>query len=264
MATVTRKLNLGTRSLFRTAGIFALLTTLTADVPAQQSATSGSTPAMVGRVPNPANGGGEGQGMLEVTPAGEWLAKSLDKLDVTHHWLRGTEHVAWRSGVPLLEEHGKKLTPLAKDETHCSAFAAAAADQLGIYLLHPPEHSHVLLANAQHDWLPSAAGVKAGWCAVENAVDAQRLANAGELVVAAFKNPDPTLAGHIAIIRPAAKSVAAILAKGPQITQAGFNNYASADLANGFDHHPGAWDGAGRGGVRFYAHAVTAEGLAGE
>jgi hypothetical protein len=202
--------------------------------------------------------------MLAVSPAGEWLAKSLDKLDVTHHWLRGTEHIAWRSGVPLLEEHGKKLTPLAKDETHCSAFAAAAADQLGIYLLHPPEHSHVLLANAQHDWLPSAAGVKAGWRAVDNAVDAQRLANAGELVLAVFKNPDPTLAGHIAIIRPAAKSVAAILAKGPRIMQAGFNNYTSADLASGFDHHPGAWGGAGGGGVKFYAHPVSAKGLAGE
>jgi hypothetical protein len=263
MATITRKLNLRTRSLFRTAGLIALLAMPAASSAAQQPATSGPGFAAAGSEPAPANSGRGGQGMLAVSPAGEWLAKSLDKLDVTHHWLRGTEHIAWRSGVPLLEEHGKKLTPLAKDETHCSAFAAAAADQLGIYLLHPPEHSHVLLANAQHDWLPSAAGVKAGWRAVDNAVDAQRLANAGELVLAVFKNPDPTLAGHIAIIRPAAKSVAAILAKGPQIMQAGFNNYTSADLASGFDHHPGAWGGAG-GGVKFYAHPVSAKGLAGE
>jgi hypothetical protein len=264
MATITRKLNLGTRSLFRTVGPIALLTTLAASAPAQQPATSGPSLAVAGSELAPAGSSGGEQGVLAVTPAGEWLAKSLDKLDVPHHWLRGTEHIAWRSGVPLLEEHGKKLTPLAKDETHCSAFAAAAADQLGIYLLHPPEHSHVLLANAQHDWLPSAAGAKAGWRAVDNAINAQRLANAGELVLAVFKNPDPTLAGHIAIIRPTAKSIAAILAKGPQITQAGFNNYTSADLARGFDHHPGAWDGAGRGGVKFYAHPVTVEGLAGE
>jgi hypothetical protein len=264
MGTITRKLNLGAWDWFRLLGVFVVLTSAVAGAQAQQTSAPQSPVATAGGEKVPADDGGAGQGTLIVTPAGEWLATSLDKLDVTHHWLRGTQHVAWRSGVPLLKEHGKALTPLAKDETHCSAFAATAADQLGIYLLHPPEHSHVLLANAQHDWLPSDAGVKAGWRAVESAIDAQRLANTGELVLAVFKNPDPTLPGHIAIIRPAAKSVADVIAKGPQVTQAGFNNYTSADLANGFDRHPGAWDGAGGGGVKFYAHAVTAKGLAGE
>jgi hypothetical protein len=170
---------------------------------------------------------------LVVTPAGEWLAKSLDRLDVEHHWLRGHDHVAWRTGMPLLEEHGEQLTPLAKDETHCSAFAAAAAGSLGIYLLHPPEHSHVLLANAQYDWLPSSKGREAGWRPVDGAIQAQTLANAGEFVVAVFRNPDAKLAGHIAVIRPAAVAVARVEAEGPQITQAGFNNYRSAPLASG-------------------------------
>ena len=173
-------------------------------------------------------------------------------------------HIAWRSGLPLWEEHGKRLTPLAKDETHCSAFAAAAADSLGIYLLHPPEHSHVLLANAQYDWLPSDAGRKAGWRTVESPVEAQQLANHGEFVVAVYKNPDATAAGHIAVVRPRAESEGEIRAKGPQITQAGFTNYRSNDLMVGFDHHPGAWKPYGRGGVKFYAHAVEAEKLAGE
>ena len=141
--------------------------------------------------------------VLVVTPEGKWLATSLDRLDVEHHWLRGYEHIAWRTGLPLLAAHGKELTPLARDETHCSAFAAAAADSLGIYLLHPPEHSHVLLANAQSDWLPSAAGRKAGWQSVSSALEAQQRANAGQLVMAVFKNPKATLAGHIAIVRPA-------------------------------------------------------------
>ncbi len=200
----------------------------------------------------------------ELTAAGQWLAKAVDQLDVEHLWLKGQDHVAWRSGLPLLEEHGKRLTPLAADETHCSAFAAAAADSLRIYLLHPPEHSHVLLANAQFDWLPSPEGRQAGWRAVASPLEAQQLANQGELVIAVFKNPDGTQSGHIAIVRPDAKPAAAIEARGPQITQAGFTNYRSTDLATGFDHHPGAWEPGGRGGVRFYAHAVDAAKLAGE
>jgi hypothetical protein len=198
-----------------------------------------------------------------VTPAGEWLAQALDRLDVEHHWLRGHDHVSWRTGQPLLAAHGKQLTPLARDESHCSSFAAAAADSLGIYLLHPPEHSRVLLANAQFDWLASDAGRKAGWTVVATALEAQRRANRGELVVAAFKNPDATAAGHIAVVRPTAKAAEEILAKGPQITQAGFNNFRSADLASGFNRHPGAWE-RGRGAVQFYAHQVDEKKLAGE
>jgi hypothetical protein len=199
-----------------------------------------------------------------ITPAGQWLSRYLDRMDVTHHWLLGDEHVARKTGLPLLMEHGRELTPLTDDETHGSAFAAAAADGLGIYLLHPPEHSHVLLANAQFDWLPSDAGRKAGWRPVESPVEAQCLANEGQLVVAAYKNPDATQPGHIAIVCPDGKVVSAILAKGPQITQAGFTNYRSADLSLGFDHHPGAWEPNGRGGVRFYAHTINGEDLAGE
>lgn len=199
-----------------------------------------------------------------ITADGEWLARFLDHMNVEKHWLRGHDHIAWRTGLPLSEENGKRLTPLAKDETHCSAFAAAVADGLGIYLLHPPEHSHVLLANAQYDWLPSGAGRKAGWAAVASGVDAQAAANRGELVVAVFKNPDATAAGHIAVVRPDAKSAEAIAREGPQITQAGFNNYRSAALKDGFDHHPGAWPPSGDSGVKFYSHAVTAEALAGE
>ena len=199
-----------------------------------------------------------------IAPAGEWLAKMLDRMDVEHHWLRGHDHVAWKTGLPLQMEHGKVLTPLAEDETHCSAFAAAAADDLGIYLLHPPEHSHVLLANAQYDWLPSAKAREAGWRPVDSPLDAQQAANRGELVVAVFKNPDPTQPGHIAIVRPSDESPGEVEAKGPQITQAGFNNYRSADLEMGFDHHPGAWQPDGKGGVKFYAHEVDGAKLAGE
>jgi hypothetical protein len=260
MKLIARKLNRGGRRWFRAAACGAAML-VAAGAARGREQPARSTPAATVEAAAAADAD---HGRLPVSPAGEWLAAALDKLDVEHHWLRGNEHIAWRSGLPLLEEHGKKLTPLAKDETHCSAFAAAAADELGIDLLHPPEHSHVLLANAQYDWLPSAEGRKAGWRAVGDAVDAQRLANAGELVVAVFKNPDAARAGHIAIIRPAAETPSEIRAKGPRITQAGFTNYKSADLMTGFNHHPGAWEANGRGGVKFFAHAVTGEDLAGE
>lgn len=204
-----------------------------------------------------------GATVLRVTPAGEWLAKFLDGLDVEHRWLSGHDHVAWKSGHPLAMEHGKPLTPLARNETHCSAFAAAAADALGGYLLHPPEHSHVLLANAQYDWLPSAAGQKAGWTAVATALTAQEQANRGELVVAVFKNPVAEQPGHVAIVRPTKLAAARVQRDGPQVTQAGFTNYRSIDLKTGFMHHPGAWTDGG-GAVKFYAHAVDAKRLAGE
>lgn len=199
--------------------------------------------------------------IIEVKPAGKALAAKIDTLDVEHRWLRGTEHVAWRTGQQLFEEHGVVLEPLQQNETHCSSFAAAAADLVGVYLLHPPEHSHVLLANAQFEWLPGPGGRKAGWRPVTGPVGAQGLANDGELVVAVFKNPDVAMPGHIAVIRPFAKSVADIDASGPQITQSGFTNYVSADLQDGFDHHPGAWLPDGRGAVRFYAHKVDPKDL---
>jgi hypothetical protein len=233
------------RAIRRLVGAFALVAVLTAATPSPaQTAAPASTE--------------------HIAPAGQWLATCLDRLNVEHHWLRGHDHVAWRTGLRMEREHGVRLTPLKQDETHCSAFAAAAADALGIDLLHPPEHSHVLLANAQYDWLPSEAGRHAGWRAVTSPIDAQRLANSGELVVAVFKNPDGAKAGHIAIVRPSEVTDARIEAEGPQITQAGFNNYRSAPLASGFDHHPGAWKPGGRGAVKFYSHAVKAEDLAGE
>ena len=56
--------------------------------------------------------------------------------------------------------------------THCSAFAASEAEKLGIYLLHPPEHSATLLANAQQEWL-FGAGTNQGWFLVQSPLEAQ-------------------------------------------------------------------------------------------
>jgi hypothetical protein len=50
--------------------------------------------------------------------------------------------------------------------THCSAYVAAAAFYLDIYILRPPNHQQLHLANAQVSWL-GADGVENGPTAEE-------------------------------------------------------------------------------------------------
>lgn len=183
-----------------------------------------------------------------VSPAAARIARQIDSLDVENHWPAGV-HVKWDTGVP----DGRPETSSGK-HTHCSAFVAAAAQSLGIYILRPPEHPQVLLANAQYDWLEQD-GAKRGWKPLGSAEEAQRYANEGWLVVATYKNHHDDKPGHIAIVRPSDKREAEIREDGPQITQAGGTNYRSIALKVGFAGHPAAWK---RHEVRFYAHAVDA------
>ena len=69
-----------------------------------------------------------------ITPEGLRLAALLDGLNVEALWQHGY-HIDWRTGV---SEGPPETTP--GSHTHCSAFTAAVADRLGIYLLRPPEH----------------------------------------------------------------------------------------------------------------------------
>jgi hypothetical protein len=181
-----------------------------------------------------------------ISPEGQHLAAILDSMDVEHHWI-AQQYAHWKSGKPI-----DKPVDDEKPHTHCSAFAAAVADRLRIYLLRPPEHKSSYLANAQCDWLPGP-GAAQGWQPIATPEDAQSLANAGNLVVAVYKEADPKKHGHAAVIRPAMKSRAQIESEGPQVAQAGMENFNSASLAVGFRHHPGAWD---QRQVRFYGHAV--------
>ena len=182
----------------------------------------------------------------DVAPAAIRLATSIDALDVEHHWPRGV-HVNWETGVP----DGKPESGDGK-HTHCSAFVAAAAKRLGIYILRPPQHGQILLANAQYDWL-AAEGQRQEWRALQDAGAAQHAANLGYFVVATYKNRHEQRPGHIAIVRPSDKSEQSIRAEGPQITQAGGTNYRSTALRVGFSAHPDAWNKAE---VRYYAHVV--------
>jgi hypothetical protein len=186
-----------------------------------------------------------------IAPASQQLFQIIDGMDVEHHWPAG-EHVSWESGIP----DGKpEVTP--GKHTHCSAFAAAAAKRVGIYVLRPPEHGQILLANAQYDWL-AGEGAARGWKPVADGVEAQRLANEGSFVLAVYKNHHDDKPGHVAIIRPSDKDVRQIREEGPQVTQAGGTNYRSVALRQGFAGHPSAWE---HHEVMYYAHPVDAAAL---
>jgi len=182
----------------------------------------------------------------EISPKARHLIAAIDALDVEHHWPAGV-HVSWETGIP----DGRPETSSGK-HTHCSAFVAAAAKSLGIYILRPPEHGQILLANAQYEWLASE-GARRGWRNVTSDEEAQSLANRGELVVATYRNHRDDKPGHIAIVRPSSKPAGAIRGEGPQVTQAGGTNYRSTSLKTGFAGHRAAWD---RHEVLYYAHAV--------
>ena len=182
-----------------------------------------------------------------ITPTGERLAAALDSMDVEAKWL-SHEHVNWQTGEP--DRGGENEGP--GTHTHCSAFAAAAAAKFNVYLLRPPEHGQVLLANAQADWLASEAASQAGWRKVADALQAQRLANRGDLVLVLYQNPDRHVPGHIAVVRPSQKSAKSLEENGPEIIQAGERNHAKTNVRLGFDNHPGAWPG----GVLYYTHRL--------
>ena len=201
--------------------------------------------ACLGTSPGPADVAGD----HTVTPAGRKLAALLDATDVEHLWLPD-HYVAWRTGAATT----RPLRGGVKS-SHCSAYAAAVADRLGVYLLRPPEHGSALLANAQAQWL-AEGGRDQGWTPVDTAERAQADANAGRLVVAVYRAADATRPGHIAVVRPAVRTAQDLEDKGPEISQAGATNHADTTVSTGFSHHPGAWDETGHG-VKFYAHDVV-------
>ncbi|HUA59729.1 MAG TPA: hypothetical protein VML19_13305 [Verrucomicrobiae bacterium] len=183
-----------------------------------------------------------------VTESGRRLLSVLDAMNVESLWL-AHQHINWETGEP---DKGDDYAGPAQS-THCSAFAAAVGKRLGVYLLRPPEHGQVLLANAQAEWFRSPAGRQGGWQSVSSAHDAQSLANRGHLVVVVFESPDSHRPGHIAIVRPADRSARLLEENGPEITQAGQKNYTKTSTKVGFQAHAGAWPG----GVLYYSHPIA-------
>ena len=180
---------------------------------------------------------------VPVSPEGNVVMEVLESMGVDRLWIAGAI-VDWRTGEPT----GKPITDKGK-HTHCSQFAAAACDRLGVYILRPPEHGAVQLANAQFDWLQEK-GPTVGWEMLADGVAAQDSANRGMVVVAVCKNPDPKKSGHIAMVRAGEKSEELIAKEGPDIIQAGGTNFVRTSLRRGFANHPESYDE-----IRFFAHA---------
>jgi hypothetical protein len=183
---------------------------------------------------------------VHITSKGQELARVLDAMGVETRWIAGS-HIDWRTGAPDGEPEAS-----SGRHTHCSAFVAAAALKLGVYILRPPEHGQALLANAQNEWL-AEEGARQGWRPVADAEQAQSLANRGVLVVASYRNHRDDKPGHIAIVRPAEKSREQLTQEGPQVIQAGTVNSSSTSLRDGFSGHPHAF---GDGEVDYYAHDI--------
>ncbi|MGE1061360.1 hypothetical protein NXG27_01790 [Megasphaera paucivorans] len=188
----------------------------------------------------------ENHDIARINSNGQHLLSILDHLDVEHHWLP-KQPIHWATGET--DDTEKPLT------SHCSAFVAAAAAANHIYILRPPEHPQMFLANAQYDWLQTK-GRSYGWNLLNNPWQAQSLANRGYLVIAAFKNQQANKPGHIVIIRPSNTAYMHITDEGPHIIQAGMQNYNCTTLQTGFKHHPGAWVSSQNYTVLFYSHKI--------
>jgi hypothetical protein len=199
---------------------------------------------------------------MALTPAGSKLDSILDSMDVDSLWRSG-EYVYWQTGITMPE--APPASEGYENDTHCSAFAAAAALRLGVPLLHPnpapkfvPEKH---LANAQAKWLDS---LPEEWQSVSGPVEAQSLANQGYFVVISYLNPNVSAScvpesGHIQVVRAhSGRSDAELQSEGPQITQSGVVNFKSATAAHGFSsgyastYKPYPWPD----NVQYYAHAT--------
>lgn len=89
---------------------------------------------------------------------------------------------------------------------------------------------------------------------MSDGLEAQRLANDGKFVVASYHNHHDNKPGHIAIVRPSAKSLSDIEREGPQLIQAATINSTSISTKAGFAGHPSVWHDDE---IDFYVHAVS-------
>ena len=265
MSWISRNMIVGAVLVVAVLGVIALNSVISAPHPGQAQTTtpayttSGVTSSPSVQVPS-AN---QTMDTLTITQKGAAFARFIDSMNVTQHWLSGTRTINWSTGDPDPTRPAYSTTV-----THCSNFVAAASLRLGVYLLRPPEHDQDNLVNAQNDWLNSNAGKDAGWTQLPDAISAQYYANQGNFVVSSTKGTDPgsgkyeTMFGHIAIVRPSAKSSVAILASGPQVAEAGWINSPDVSVKAGYVSIPGAWVGDGKGAVQFFIHPVPDTALA--
>jgi hypothetical protein len=193
---------------------------------------------------SPATNSPATNGTNSITANGYMLAAFLDSLQVNNYWLDGYS-VNWLTGATGGSSGYNKTQGTA---SHCSAFAGAVTDLLGVYLLRQPYASDINLANNQANWLATNTS---GWFPIAAMTDAQHMVNTGLLVVASYKASSGS--GHIAILRPSNWSDATINALGPEECQSGTYNFADTNISTGFNQHPGAFPN----NILYYGHVVN-------
>ena len=180
------------------------------------------------------------QETLSISPEGKILLQNYLSMNVENLWIAG-HHVNWITGVPDREGADAGI------KTHCSAFVAAVCKNQNTYILRPPEHGQVLLANAQYKWLQSPAAIAIGWHQIIDSspaaiyYSAQRYANKGVVVIAVYQNSNSKKPGHIAMVRPDNISVQQLSDNGPSIIMASTHNYNLISLKMGFKSHITQW-----------------------
>jgi len=177
---------------------------------------------------------------VQLSASGQRLQQFYLGMNVENLWIAGN-HINWETG------EADKPEASSGNHTHCSAFAAAACKRLGVYLLCPPAHGQILLANAQYDWLQNPDAQAKGWSAITGNdrpglyIRVQEYANKGWLVVAVCKNPDASKPGHVALVMPKQVALSKIGEGGPVVTMAGTHNFNYISLKNGFKSHLSGW-----------------------
>jgi hypothetical protein len=178
-----------------------------------------------------------GQSYIKIDKNGQQLKSFYLSQQVETHWIAGS-HIDW--------ETGETDNPGATNaiHTHCSAFAAAVCKRLNIYILRPPEHNQILLANAQYAWLSTPAALDAGWKLLTGNTayeEAQSLANQGYVVLAICENTDKSKPGHVALVMPSEIAINKLEESGPMLIMAGTHNYNKIALKGGFRTHITEW-----------------------
>ncbi len=198
--------------------------------------------------------------MASLTAGGYRLMAFIDGFPIDTQWLTG-HRIVWQTG----QQNGPDgIGP--SDHTHCSAFVAALALDLNIYILRPPNHGQELLADAQMAWLGGGASsgptaAESGWRSLGSASGSGVLAaavdaaNQGKLVFAGYNQPPVggvQRSGHVVAVRPQTTIDAEA---GPQVVMAGTNNWRAISMRSAFESHAGAWPD----GITVYVHDTDLE-----
>jgi len=183
----------------------------------------------------------------EITEKGTRLLLFYNHLDVEHHWLKGNT-IDWESGVRT-----EPASSGTDNYGYAAEFVAAVCKKLKIRFPGPDEcREGDLLINEQYNWIKEK-GKKNKWEGNRRDVEAQRLANEGNLVIAIFPGKTPGQPGHIALVRPANLTQEMIEDEGVQLIQAGTKNYTSTSAKEGFREFPSAFTDLM---IQFFSHKI--------